>query len=141
MIKSADEFESNEDLNTTMPNSVLTTRIDKDLEKEQKENRPQNKKDKTKISYSKSIKSSNTNHQLPDTTFRNQQQQEEEVEKFPTTIKPMLATLVDEPFNSKDWVFEVKWDGVRSILFFNKLKRTIELQSRSGKLLLTDIQR
>ena len=82
LIKSADEFESNEDLNTTMPNSVLTTRIDKDLEKEQKEHRPQNKKDKTKISYSKSIKSSNTNHQLPDTTFRNQQhQQEEEVEK------------------------------------------------------------
>ena len=116
-----------------MPNSVLNTRIDKDLEKEQKENRPQNKKDKTKISYSKSIKSSNTNHQLPDTTFRNQQQQEEEVEKFPTTIKPMLATLVDEAFNSKDWVFEVKWDGVRSILFFNKLQRTIELQSRNGK--------
>ena len=60
------------DLNTTMPNSVLTTRIDRDLEKEQKENRPQNKKDKTKISYSKSIKLSNINHQLPDTTFRNQ---------------------------------------------------------------------
>ena len=45
----------------------------------------------------------------------------------------MLATLVDEAFNSKDWVFEVKWDGVRSILFFNKIKRTIELQSRNGK--------
>ena len=45
----------------------------------------------------------------------------------------MLATLVDEAFTSKDWVFEVKWDGVRSILFFNKLKRTIELQSRNGK--------
>ena len=45
----------------------------------------------------------------------------------------MLSTLVDEAFNSKDWVFEVKWDGVRSILFFNKLKRTIELQSRNGK--------
>ncbi len=132
LIKSADEFESNEDLNTTMPNSVLTTRIDKDLEKEQKEYRPQNKKDKTKISYSKSIKLTNTNHELTDTTFHNQQQQLEE-EKFPTTIKPMLATLVDEAFNSKDWVFEVKWDGVRSILFFNKLKRTIELQSRNGK--------
>ncbi|MGI0051758.1 MAG: DNA ligase D, partial [Nitrososphaeraceae archaeon] len=129
----ADEFESNEDLNTTMPNSVLTKIIDKDLEKEQKEDRPQNKKDKTKISYSKEIKLSNTNHQLTDTTFRNQQQQVEVVEKFPTRIKPMLSTLVDEAFNSKDWVFEVKWDGVRSILFFNKLKRTIELQSRNGK--------
>ena len=135
LIKSADEFESNEDLNTTMPNSVLTGRIDKDLEKEQKEYRSKNKKDKKKISYRKAIKLSNTNHQLTDTTFHNQQQQqqEEEEEKFPTTIKPMLSTLVDEAFNSKDWVFEVKWDGVRSILFFNKLKRTIELQSRNGK--------
>ena len=136
LIKSADEFESNEDLNTTMPNSVLTGRINKDLEKEQEEYRTHNKKDKPKISYSKAIKLSNNNHQLTDTTFNNQQQQEEEekeVEKFPTTIKPMLATLVDEAFTSKDWVFEVKWDGVRSILFFNKLKRTIELQSRNGK--------
>jgi hypothetical protein len=24
--------------------------------------------------------------------------------------RPMLATLVDEPFDSKDWVFETKWD-------------------------------
>src|SRR5688572_86701 len=47
----------------------------------------------------------------------------------------MLSTLVDEPFNSKDWAFEVKWDGVRSILFFNKLKRTLELQSRNGRVI------
>ena len=45
----------------------------------------------------------------------------------------MLSTLVDEPFNSKDWIFEVKWDGVRSILFFNKLKKILELQSRNGR--------
>jgi bifunctional non-homologous end joining protein LigD len=29
--------------------------------------------------------------------------------------RPMLATLVDEPFDSKDWVFETKWDGIRLI--------------------------
>jgi bifunctional non-homologous end joining protein LigD len=45
----------------------------------------------------------------------------------------MLSTLVDKPFNSKDWVFEVKWDGVRSILFLHKKKRILTLQSRSGK--------
>jgi bifunctional non-homologous end joining protein LigD len=28
---------------------------------------------------------------------------------------PMLPTLVDEPFNSPDWLFETKWDGVRAI--------------------------
>jgi bifunctional non-homologous end joining protein LigD len=30
------------------------------------------------------------------------------VQDFPTNLKPMLATLVDKPFNNKEWVFEVK---------------------------------
>jgi bifunctional non-homologous end joining protein LigD len=29
-------------------------------------------------------------------------------------IKPMLASLGDEPFDSKDWVFEIKYDGYRA---------------------------
>lgn len=35
--------------------------------------------------------------------------------KRPHLIKPMLATLVDQPFDSKDWLFEIKWDGFRAI--------------------------
>ena len=31
----------------------------------------------------------------------------------PTFIPPMLATLVAEPFDDPDWLFEVKWDGFR----------------------------
>jgi ATP-dependent DNA ligase len=45
--------------------------------------------------------------------------------EFPTTIKPMLATLIDKPFDNKDWVFEAKWDGVRAI-FFAKNKRNLK---------------
>ncbi len=30
-------------------------------------------------------------------------------------IKPMLATLIKEPFDHPDWIFEVKWDGYRAI--------------------------
>jgi bifunctional non-homologous end joining protein LigD len=45
----------------------------------------------------------------------------------------MLATAVDEPFNDKQWVFEVKWDGVRSIFFLHKAKRIFEIKSRSDK--------
>lgn len=30
-------------------------------------------------------------------------------------VRPMLATLVDEPFDRDDWLFEVKWDGYRAI--------------------------
>jgi len=37
------------------------------------------------------------------------------VKPMPHGIKPMLATLVKEPFNHPDWIFEVKWDGYRAI--------------------------
>lgn len=30
-------------------------------------------------------------------------------------VSPMLATLVDKPFSSAGWFFEVKWDGYRAI--------------------------
>ena len=34
---------------------------------------------------------------------------------FPNAVKPMLATLTDEPFDGKDWLFEIKQDGYRTI--------------------------
>ena len=35
--------------------------------------------------------------------------------KFPEKISPMLATLVDKPFDEPGWMYEVKWDGYRAI--------------------------
>ena len=32
---------------------------------------------------------------------------------LPTFIEPMLATLATRPFDSPDWLFEIKWDGYR----------------------------
>jgi bifunctional non-homologous end joining protein LigD len=43
---------------------------------------------------------------------------------------PMLATLVDEPFDDKAWVFETKWDGFR--LITEKRGDTVRLWSRNG---------
>jgi bifunctional non-homologous end joining protein LigD len=40
--------------------------------------------------------------------------------KVPANIKPMKATLVDEPFDEPGWLFEVKWDGYRSIAILDK---------------------
>jgi bifunctional non-homologous end joining protein LigD len=37
------------------------------------------------------------------------------VKQMPRNIKPMLTTLVEEPFDDPDWIFEVKWDGYRAI--------------------------
>lgn len=51
--------------------------------------------------------------------------------KFPANITPMLATLVDKPFDDPGWVYEVKWDGYRALAFLNKGK--VELKSRNNK--------
>ncbi len=34
---------------------------------------------------------------------------------MPHKIRPMLAGAVGRPFNHKDWIFEIKWDGYRAI--------------------------
>ena len=38
---------------------------------------------------------------------------------IPTIVRPMLATLTDHPFSSDDWLYEIKWDGYRSIAFLD----------------------
>ncbi len=50
---------------------------------------------------------------------------------FPKVIEPMLATLVNEPFDNDEWMYEVKWDGYRAVAFLNKGQVTIK--SRNGK--------
>ena len=50
---------------------------------------------------------------------------------FPTKLSPMLATLVKEPFNDPDWVYEIKWDGYRIIAYVQNGKAT--LYSRGGQ--------
>lgn len=50
---------------------------------------------------------------------------------IPKNIKPMLATLVNEPFDDDEWQYEVKWDGYRALAFINK--STIDLLSRNNK--------
>ncbi|MGB8917399.1 MAG: non-homologous end-joining DNA ligase [Candidatus Sulfotelmatobacter sp.] len=41
---------------------------------------------------------------------------------MPTTIHPMLATPVDQPFDGSEWLFEIKWDGYRAIAFIENGK-------------------
>ncbi len=36
---------------------------------------------------------------------------------MPTSMKPMLATAGPMPDESTPWAFEIKWDGIRAILF------------------------
>src|SRR6266478_216214 len=50
--------------------------------------------------------------------------------KLPKQLQPMLATLIDAPFDNRDWVFESKWDGFRMVAAIRKGRVT--LYSRNG---------
>lgn len=48
---------------------------------------------------------------------------------MPLSLKPMLATLVDAPFTSDEWQFELKLDGYRALAFLNN--GSVEIRSRN----------
>jgi len=50
---------------------------------------------------------------------------------FPKTFSPMLATLVDKPFDEPGWLYEIKWDGYRAVASINK--GNVQLVSRNNK--------
>ncbi|WP_125721140.1 DNA ligase D [Flavobacterium ustbae] len=50
---------------------------------------------------------------------------------MPEGIKPMLAVLVNAPFDDPLWAFEVKWDGYRSLAYIQKGE--VSLASRNNK--------
>jgi bifunctional non-homologous end joining protein LigD len=49
----------------------------------------------------------------------------------PGKLPPMLATLVDKPFDEAGWLFEVKWDGYRAIAYCNGDQ--VDVMSRNNK--------
>lgn len=44
--------------------------------------------------------------------------------------KPMLAQQAKGPFTSKDWIFEIKWDGIRAVSYINN---SLSIRSRNDK--------
>jgi bifunctional non-homologous end joining protein LigD len=36
---------------------------------------------------------------------------------MPTKIQPMLASIIEKPFDDQNWLFEIKWDGYRAVSF------------------------
>jgi bifunctional non-homologous end joining protein LigD len=48
---------------------------------------------------------------------------------MPEHVVPMLARLAHMPGNEDDWGFEVKWDGIRAVLYSGK--RDMKLENRN----------
>lgn len=120
LIKSNDEFSSNIDLTTTRPESVIPGKSNDDLVKGVVKG-----KDEKVLSVQNENKPCN----CPTKRINSK-----EVE-FPYQIKPMLATLADRSFNHQDWVFEIKWDGIRSIIYLNRSEDKVTICSRSGNII------
>src|SRR5260370_7688152 len=49
---------------------------------------------------------------------------------MPARVEPMLATLTDRPFSDPNWLFEIKWDGVRALARIEN--GTLTLRSRTS---------
>ena len=55
--------------------------------------------------------------------------------EMPKLVRPMLATPVERPEDGLEWLFEIKWDGVRAVAFLENGR--VRLQSRN----LRDVSR
>jgi len=127
LIKGNDQYASDENLTLTRPDSVLTRLTNRDLVMKEVE-----ESDHKQLKQQKDLIDMNL-HTKTDELEKRKQIKPTHHARFPSTIKPMLGTLVDVPFDSREWVFEVKWDGVRAILLINKVKHIVELRSRNDK--------
>lgn len=101
LIKNQDEYASTKDI-TKQDESVVTHRNLEEI--------GENKKIKKKAAI-----------KIPKTPEK----------RMPHHISPMLAKLIDKPFDSSEWLFEIKWDGFRAIAELNN--EQVALYSRNLK--------
>jgi len=52
---------------------------------------------------------------------------------MPQQLEPMLATPVAKPFSDPEWLFEIKWDGIRALAWVEDGR--LELRARSGRVI------
>jgi DNA ligase D-like protein (predicted ligase) len=52
-----------------------------------------------------------------------------ELDAFPSAVRPMQAVAAEAPFSSPEYLFEVKWDGLRCVLFVGP-DREVRVQDR-----------
>jgi bifunctional non-homologous end joining protein LigD len=114
LMKSSDRLESEEDLTISRPESVLTGKTIENLkDNENIKDRRTKSSSVAQTTKSKSARDLEGSFKIQTSeaqrTFANnfaKLTNKKQREDFVTKIKPMLSTLVDKPFDNKDWVFE-----------------------------------
>src|SRR5258705_2725524 len=61
-----------------------------------------------------------------------------ELESFPAELRPMQAASAEAPFSSADYLFEVKWDGLRCLVFRDS-DGSVRVQDRGLNDLTADV--
>lgn len=112
LIKKDDDFASTRDI-TGDDRSVITGRRIEDIGREEPEPSQPQRMQEPQVPEPKQAASA-----------------QEPRDPFPHAVKPMLATLTDEPFDGKEWLFEIKQDGYRTIAEIEA--SSVQLYSRNN---------
>src|SRR5690606_1730776 len=126
LIKHKDKFASEKDI-LTKDKTVVSKRSLEQIAKDDAQATESKSKD---ASSKKKVKSS-TEKIEEDSEAINKALTDAPAQRFYTKVKPMLATLVDEPVDSDDWLYEIKWDGYRALSFIKRDQ--VDIKSRNDK--------
>lgn len=138
LFKIKDKYVSKEDI-TLKDKSVISKKTLAQVEKTTtnfygadrvKESESKSKKE-TSLNKRSDVKAASEKNNKVKKTITDKIVTEGKNAKFPAKLSPMLATLVDKPFDKEGWQYEIKWDGYRAIAFCNK--NIVELKSRNNK--------
>lgn len=75
--------------------------------------------------------SKKTDSKIPKKKANKLEEEKFDKTEMPREIKPMLATLIDKPFDAADWIYEIKWDGYRALAEVEK--GHVHLYSRNNQ--------
>lgn len=147
LIKIKDEFAQGDskkdkngenDITDSKPTSVLTGKTNRDLLQYKYEKPPEEDGKAQYIATKDSTETTNNPASLNTLGDRNLDTNNiSTIQSLKHTyfeaLKPMLSSLADRPFNNKDWVFEIKWDGVRAVTLVDRRTESCVIKSRSGE--------
>lgn len=89
------------------------------------------KKTAKRSTMNRRLKASDESKEVSDTASLLNGISKKKKSKILADVKPMLATLVDKPFDEAGWSYEVKWDGFRTLAYLED--GVVELRSRNNK--------